>query len=87
MRLTRYPIPSTRLERIIPDSRVATIEMKNWAIPRMRARDPPLPEKPVSYPVPIALQFLLDTFALQLMRGLGALKRIPFFHLQLREQH
>jgi hypothetical protein len=43
-------------------------------------------EEPLSYPVPTALPFLLDAFALQLIRRLGALKRIPFFHLQLREQ-
>jgi hypothetical protein len=52
----------------------------------MRARDPPPPEKLLSYPVPTALPFLLDTFTLQLICGLSTLKRIPFFHLQLREQ-
>jgi phosphatidate phosphatase APP1 len=43
-------------------------------------------EKSLSYPVPTALPFLLHAFALQLVRSLGALKRIPFFHRQLREQ-
>jgi hypothetical protein len=43
-------------------------------------------KKPLSYPVPAALPFLLDAFALQLIRRLCALKRVPFFHLQLREQ-
>jgi hypothetical protein len=35
--------PNIRLEGMILNSRVAPIEMKNWAIPRMRARDPPPP--------------------------------------------
>jgi hypothetical protein len=43
-------------------------------------------KKPLSYPVSTALPFLLDAFALQLIGRICALKRIPFFHRQLREQ-
>jgi hypothetical protein len=43
-------------------------------------------EEPLSYPIPPTFPFLFNAFALQLVRRLGALESIPFFHCQLREQ-
>ena len=43
-------------------------------------------EEPLAYPIPTALPFLFNAFALKLVGRLCTLERIPLFHRQLREQ-